>query len=557
MAVDQTRYRQLEFIGAKILQARELNWVQEISQGVAVIDNETPVDGQLQPLFRQGATYNIKTTISGLTVTLSSNDGVNPMMIFVRDRWELFPRTNDDCTDSLGTNPGNHSITLTNIETVVYLNWELRIRTGGPTGDDPTLTDALSNEAVASGGELILHLSHTDTSNVALSASQLAKNTGAIPLLTFTNTGTALVLVPIDNVFAQAQGNTLTSGLVKTTTNNPTVVSTDDSRMSNNRGVIDGSVHDSSVRTPIAAGGVNADGTPTYNLVGDVGGISAAKLIYIAGTQLVSDFIGWIRTGYNNLLTRYNLHEGNFLGLTNTHPLPTAAQVGAAPLSHVGQALGLSTSHPPVVNVNSGGFVVNSSGFGNTVNDPAFGLWIPQGLAAGLNHNGDVYSSLANGWIATPGGSLLSGRLGSMALVAAVLSQHVNQISHANPHGLAAADIGAATTGYVDTSVANILAAAENYTNSKFSNGFALSKNTNGYLILPVSLGSLIFQWGFNIGSSGGTFISFPIIFPNNLFSIVVTGNAGSANAKNVSRSGFYLDASSLGNGAWWMAIGY
>src|SRR5271166_1641313 len=199
MAINRIRYRQLDFIGARILQARELNWVQEMAQGVAVTDNETPVDGQLQAQFRQGAMYNVTVTVSTLSVTLSATNGSLPMMIFVRDRWENFPGANDDCTDTPnGTRPGNATMTLTGSETAVFLNWELVIRTGGLTGDDPSLTDATTNEAVASAGELILHLSDVDTSGNALSGSQLAKNTSPIPLLSFTNSGTNLTYLPAD-----------------------------------------------------------------------------------------------------------------------------------------------------------------------------------------------------------------------------------------------------------------------------------------------------------------------------------------------------------------------
>lgn len=467
MSVDRTRYRQLDFIGARILQARELNWLQEMQQGVAVSDNETPVSGQLQSMFRQGALYNVAIGVAGLVVTLSAADGVNPMMIFVRDRWEIFPSNNDDTTDNTGTYSGNHTITLTGSEVKVYLNWELKIRTGGLAGDDVSLTDATTNQAVASAGELILHLSDVDTSGVSLSVSQLAKNTAPIPLLTFTNSGTALTLVPTDNVLAQAYANVTKGGLVKTTTSSGIVVSTDDPRMTDGRPAADGSVHDASVRVPTAAGGTNSDGTPTYNLSGDIGGISAAKLVWITGTQLVSDFLGWIKAQVNNLQTAFNSHYTAALGAINTHPVPTAAQVGAAPQSHVGQALGLVTSHPPVVNQDSQGFRVNRSGGGGSVDDPGYGIFVSGASIVALNHDGDVSSNKAAAFTATPGGSLASGSLKHLSLIAQVLSQHVNQISHANPHGLAAGDIGAATTGYVDTAVAAILAASENYTNSQ------------------------------------------------------------------------------------------
>lgn len=466
MAIDRTRYRQLDFIGARILQARELNWLQEIDQGVAVSDNETSVSGQLQAVYRQGALFNVTVNTSGLVVTLSATDSSKPMMIFVRNQWEIFPGNNDDVTGVGGTFPGNHSITLGSTGTNIFLNWELKIRTGGLIGDDSSLTDATTNEAVASAGELILHLSTTDTSASSLSPDQLAKNVSPVSVLAFTNTGSVLSYVPSDNVGTQARASSITSGLVKSTTNTPIVVSTDDPRMSDTRPAADGSVHDASVRVPVPTGGTNADGTPTYNLTSDIGGISAAKIIYTVGTQLVSDAIAWIKGQLNSLLSRYNAHETAGLGLSNTHPIPTAAQVGATPLSHVGQALNLPTSHPAVANQDSGGMKVNRSGSGGSVDDPAFGVFVSGSPIVSLNHDGDISSNAAAVFTATPGGSLASGALKHLSLVAQVLSQHVNQVSHANPHGLTAGDIGAASISYVDTAIANVLAAAENYANS-------------------------------------------------------------------------------------------
>lgn len=510
MSIDRTRYRQLDFIGSRILQARELNWLQEIDQGVAVSDNETSVSGQLQSVYRQGALFNVTVNTSGLVVTLSATNPAKPMMIFVRNQWEIFPGNNDDVTDAIGTFTGNHSITLSSTNTNVFLNWELKIRTGGLTGDDSSLTDATTNEAVASAGELILHLSTTDTSASSLSPDQLAKNVSPISVLTFSNTGSVITYLPQDNVAAQAKASSVTSGLVKATTDNPIVVSTDDPRMTDTRPAADGSVHDASVRVPVPAGGTNADGTPTYNLSSDIGGISAAKIIYLTGTQLVSDAISWIKGQINSLLSRYNAHETAGLGLSNTHPIPTAAQVGATPLSHVGLALNLPTSHPAVVNQDSGGMKVNRSGSGGAVDDPAFGVFVGGSPIVSINHDGDVSSNAASAFTASPGGSLASGALKHMSLIAQVLSQHVNQVSHANPHGLTAADIGAASISYVDTAVANVLAAAENYANSINAGMSLRGESTPGAFWV-------IFRWspnsGFpieiavsaNVASNGGT----------------------------------------------------
>lgn len=504
MAIDRTRYRQLEFIGARILQARELNWLQEMDQNVSVTDDETPVSGVLQTIYRQGAMYNITVSVTGLNVTLSATNGGQPMYIFVRDRWEIFPGQNDDCHDSVnGTQPGNATMTLTGVETTIFLNWELRIRTGGLTGDDPSLTDSITNEATASAGELILHLSDVDTSGTPLGGNQLATNTSPIPMLTFTNSGTVLTYVPTDNAQSQAQGGLHASGLVRTTTPTPIVVSTDDPRLGSASSVSDGSVHDSTVRTPIAAGGTNSNGTPTYKLPinggTDIGGISAAKIILLSTTQLLEDGWNWLVSNFNNLLNAFNAHATAALGLVNTHPLPTAAQIGAAPISHVGQALGLVTSHPPVVNQNSGGFRVNQSVTG-AANDPGYGVFTSGTNIGSINHDGDHYSLPANSFTASPGGTgiTITGALGLMSKIAGVVSQHVNQVSHANPHGLTAGDIGALTASSI-TSL----------------------RNAKGYIIIPTSVGSLIVQWTTGnpipCNTSGAALaqtVNWPIAFP-------------------------------------------
>jgi hypothetical protein len=512
MAIDRTRYRQLDFIGARILQARELNWLQEIEQGVAVSDNETSVSGELQSIYRQGATKNITIGISGLVVTLSATDGAKPMEIFVRDRWEIYPGANDDTTDTIGTNPANHTLTLSSLNTDVFLNWELKIRTGGLTGDDPSLTDSITNEAVASAGELILHLSNVDTSAAALTGSQLAKNVSPVSLFKFTNSGTVLTLVPQDNVVASARANSKTSGLVKTSTDTATVVSTDDAVTTNARPASDGSVHDASVRVPVAFGGTNVDGSNIYKLPGDggsdIGGISAAKIILINFTQTLEDGWNLLKTAFNSLLSRYNSHETAALGSVNTHPVPTAAQVGAAPSSHVGQVLGLATSHPPVVNTDSGGFRVNRSSGGGSVDDPAYGVFVSGNPIVSMNHDGDLFSSAADAFSVILGGGLTaSGSLGHLSKVAKILRDHVNQQSHGNPHGLVAGDIGAASTAYVDAAVAGILASAQLYTDSHVP-GLSLSvvnisQSTGGSAFNPNIRGKyVIFRFAPNNGNA-------------------------------------------------------
>lgn len=524
MSIDRTRYRQIEFLGARILQAREMNDLQDIAQGFG-FDDVTPSSYLLSSVFRQGATYNINIGISNKTISLSAIDNTVPMLVFVRDRWEAIKLA--EIGSPLTLSPSGP------LQTNLYLNWEIHIRT---SSDDPDLIDSVTSEPTANMGELVLSLSLVDTSGVSLSGSQLSKNTSPIVVYNFTHTPTSLSQNYIDNVLPQALANNQTSGLVKTTTSTPIVVSTDDPRMSNSRAAADGSVHDSTVRTPVPAGGTNADGSPTYNLGVDIGGINATKLIWLGGTQLVSDALAYIKSIATSITNRYNAHEGVALGQPNTHPIPTAAQVGATPLSHVGLPLGLATSHPPVVNVDSGGFQVNRSAgpYGNG-SDPAYGVFISGYPIAMISHGGEVLSTPAGLFTANPlveSGDigLASGTLQYMSMIARVLAQHVNKTSHKNPHGLAPGDIGAATTGYVDSAIANVLAAAENYTNSVSAFlGLELSivsstNATGSYLILhfnPNRANGIRIALGTGTAFSNGTGTNAPgtnftIPLPNN-----------------------------------------
>lgn len=541
MAIDRTRYRQLEFVGARILQARELNWLQEMAQGFSVTDDETPVSGMLSQMYRQGSTRNITVGISGLNVTLSATNSSLPMLIFVRDRWETFPGQNDDTTGTGGTQPGNNTMTLGTTDTNIFLNWELRIRTGGLTGDDPSLTDSTTNEAVASAGELILHLSNVDTSSTPLAGNQLAKNTQAISLLDFTNSTTLLTLVPQDNAISSAEGTISSGGLVRTTTSTSIVVSTDDPRMTDGRSAADGSVHDSTVRLPVAAGGTNANGTPTYQLPidggTDIGGISGAKIVLLATTQLLEDGWNWLVGSFNSLLTAFNAHATAALGLSNTHPIPTAAQVGATPLSHVGQPLGLSTSHPATTNVSSGGFRVNRGvPGGGSVMDPGYGIFDSSSIdLASLNHDGDIYSSLAQlssvSGVSAP--ATTTGALGLMSVMAKVLAQHVNQnpgSGNFNPHNTSAGQLGALTLS-----------------------NFSQSLTSNGYTVFP---NGLIIQWGLATGISNGSTVTFPRSFVHAGLIVLAQGVGGSVNINTgPSLTSFRINTSV--STAYWLAIGF
>lgn len=456
------RYRFINFIGGRILQAREMAKLQRVGAGLDDTNARTAYD--MDALFRDGATLNVTPVITPgtKTVTLSPTDNTKPMLIFVRGRWESL------------TAAEAPAVTLTVAQTNLYLNWQLRKVT---STEDTTLVDTVTLEATAEMGELDIQVTPTDDSARALAATEFEKNTVPIVVFNFTHTVNSVTLNPTSNANNQALGNNSTAGLVKLTTATAggVAVSTDDPRLSDARTPADLSVTDAKVVVPVAAGGTNADGTPTYNTP-NAGGITAAKIIYAAGTQLLSDFLTWIKNGYNSLLTNFNNHVGAKLGLANTHPLPTAQDVGATPASHQNLALGLPGSHPPILSQSQGGFQVNRDGaVAPTPGDAAYGVFEGATKKAALQHDGDVFSLAANAKSATPlAPATTTGPLGLMSIIAAVLAEHVNQTAHANPHGLVLSDLGGVTQAYVDTQDAGTLASAKTYTDSHIA-GLTLS----------------------------------------------------------------------------------
>lgn len=115
--------------------------------------------------------------------------------------------------------------------------------------------------------------------------------------------------------------------------------------------------------------------------------------------------------------------------------------------------------------MSTGGFrLVRDAAVTRAADDFAYGVQEGGNILGGIDHQGNVYSLLGDS-STIPGsdgdGALTNnGVLGHYAKLAAVLAEHVGKVSHKNPHGLAAGDIGAATVNYVDTQDQNILSSA-------------------------------------------------------------------------------------------------
>ena len=427
--MNPARYRYIYWIGDRILQGRELNKLQAITHGVDASDNLVTFD--LDAIYQEGATFNVTPTIVSSTVSFVPTNSLLPMLVFVRGRWEVL------------ASGEAAPVTLTTGQTQVFLNWQLVIRTNA---DDSSLVDAGTGEPTAQMGELVLQLSNVDTSATPLNpTTQFEVNTAPVVLFTFTSSGGVLTLASTTSVKPQALATAKQAGpvLLTTGTSSGQAVASDDPRLGDARTPLAVSVVDASVRAPVP------DGSGNYSIGADPGGISNAKIVHTPTHQTGEAALEGVRATANDADLRIASHINRPLG-GGVHPMPTAADVGAAPASHVGQALGLSTSHPPQVNANSGGFSVNQSAgtFVASANDPAYAVNENGVYKAGLEHGGDVFSALLASLVAAPGGTPLTftGPLHGMMSMAQVLIDHVNQKDGTtNPHGTTSLSLSSVT----------------------------------------------------------------------------------------------------------------
>lgn len=224
------------------------------------------------------------------------------------------------------------------------------------------------------------------------------------------------------------------------------------------------------------------------------GGIFTDSIIYTTLSQKLTTFLDTVNTNIENALIALSNHIGKPLGTSETHPFPTALQVGAAPASHVGQVLGLTTSHPAQVNSDHSGFVVqrNPAVVPNP-GDAAYLLTDGTNTLAAILHDSDVFANLPNtanaqGGNGAGGTAVYTGTLGLMSLIANVLAEHVNYKTHGNnnPHNLDAADIGSVSAAIVDAELQDIVSDVTSYTDSR-ANVTIRTSTTNGRTIgLPV-----------------------------------------------------------------------
>ena len=490
IAFNPSRYRYIDWISNRILEAGELDRLQQIVQGVA--PDSTPWAWDLGAIYNEGATFNVTPSITGTTVTLAPTDSKLPMLVFVRDRWEVLRA--DEAA----------AVTLTASQTHLYLNWQMAII---DNTSDPSLIDVGTGEPTAKMGQLVFQVAATDTSTTPLNTSlYFQQNSGPILLFTFAvSSGTgALAVVSSSNIKTQALASGVEAGMVSltTTTSNGQALSSDDPTVTNSRNPNPLSVMDSSVRSPVLSG---SSTLPLGNGAGqDPGGISTAKLVHVPTNQTGDVVIEGVRVLANATQAAFATHAPAALG-NGVHVMPTANQVGAAPLSHVGQVLGLTTSHPAEVDTDSGGFsVVRDPGASAAAMDAAFGVTMSNVLQSGLLHNGDVFGLLGKSITAYPGATdgdeaMPTTQLGLVSAIASILAGHVNKTSHKNPHGISLDDLG-------------------------FDLTFSLAQN--GYIQFGLTSGSFMIQWGYISNcrpGAPGTAVIFQPSFPTKCVGVVGT----------------------------------
>lgn len=584
MSSTPSLYRYIDYIGGNILDASNVLLLETLTG--------RSFDLGLGTLYNSGALLNGVFIISGSSITFQSNDGINPVAVFINYATSGGNSALVGASVGSAFEPLGMTVTIggsqpsSGASNPLYLNWEWDIIT---SSDDPTFIDGITGEPTIEAGQLLVTVSWTDNSGTPLDDStQFAKNLSPIILANFNMSGSPITVSYINQVPGYAWGNPNQAGLVELTDDSGLAPGNTDSRLSNARDPIPGSVYNSSVAALISSGtnssslsawaantayavgnqivdsngnietvvqvsGTGTSGayapapstTPTYSSITaytpgnyvvyagiyyicilsstgntppnatywavvpnwntsiggttldnpganqinwvnggtasstkydpdtpDQGGIFTDSIIYTTLKQQLTGFLDTVNTSIENALIALSNHIGKPLGSSETHPFPTAFQVGAAPASHVGQVLGLGTSHPAQVDSDHSGFIVlrnpvvtpNPNSGGIPV-DSAFELTDGTNNLVALSHLGDVYGSLPNtvtvsGGNGSGGTAVYTGQGGLLSFIAKALGEHVGYRTHGNnnPHNLDAADIGAASEAYVVSAINDIIA---------------------------------------------------------------------------------------------------
>ena len=353
--IDQTKYREVKFLGGRILQASELQRLEDLQR-------DAPSQGkfELGALFDPGASLNARVQIvaqsGGYTVTLLPVDNAKPMMVFVRGAFEAF------------TAPAMTFYTkaagLTDQVFVNYIVWRVTPDGAGGTLSDLSLVDGVTGEQTAEMGQIQTVVGADDSGNPDI-ATMFDRNTLPIPMFTLTwQTGGALNLTHSTGFGSQVQASAQTAGVMKlSTATSQTAVAADDPSVTNARAPLDASVVTSKVKPVVAdtpmtvvtfsnqLGAADSTSLSAVKTGSTDGGIGSLALVYEVWKCTVSQAIGLV---WSKLVQAYGVLQSFGTRITALENRP---QVDLS--QHVGRPLG-PTVHPAVSGT---GFTANNSGY--------------------------------------------------------------------------------------------------------------------------------------------------------------------------------------------------
>lgn len=326
-------YRKINFIGARILQASELNRTQAF--------DETRAAGTLTPFYRDGATINVGLTVNPTSVVLSPIDPTQPMRVFVNGVFEPIPAT--------GGNIIINFTPKTSGTEAVYLSWVMwRVTLDGEGNSiaDPELKDP-SGEEIGEAGQLQIIVDGVSYHTEPLDGSaMMAKSTSAIEMFKFSwQPDATLVQVQSPNARETGWADENFFGLVALSAPGAEGVAcaTTDSRLTDTRTPRDLSITTSKVASPAPT--VSGAYGQEYNLSETAGGILSYKIIYEGFKTSLKTAMDYLVSRVTSLLNTSNNHELRISALENQAP-PTI-DLGY----HVGQPIGVANSHPALVKV--------------------------------------------------------------------------------------------------------------------------------------------------------------------------------------------------------------
>ena len=539
MAIYPARYCDILWEPTRVLEARELIKLESIIKGVDDSGNHVAFD--LNAVYREGATLNLTpvvNTTGGVSyVQFTAIDVLKPMLIFAKNRWWSFIS---------GETP---SITLPSFTSTIYLNWW--------TKEVSSITDSslvdFSGEPTANMGQLYLQLTTTNALVSGLGYTPVEQNSVPALVFSFNSTGSAAVLAPTNsstgvniNVNPQALSTSSRAGMVYLTDSTMSNVgqpgvacASNDPRLSAGIGghsIVDASVSPALLSAwtvtalPLTEGfsytGLDFDNTG--------GGINSSKIIYTAGLPSSTSTVATLDVLLAN-------HLNKPLGSLNTHPTIIPSDTATFGVTH------------QTTDGSGDAFLVTSNS--------------GSARLAAITHTGDVYSILAaaESPVISRSGPYSSGTLdtygcegtlagtaitpSTLSILAGLVSAHINQNTHSNPHGLTLGDVG----------------------------GFNGTLSSTGNIQIPIGSNTFVLQWGQLPRVAGGTtsssitFLSLGgISFAHSCFGVFLGNTTQSGDHSSLSEivegtvtaTEFTWTAGAGGTiGGWaqpyWFAIGY